>query len=75
MAKTEVSKAWSFELFNLIRYTRGRKKSLIASFGGFLGALSIGQPKLALIVLLAGLAFEGILSIAEYWVRKVPKHD
>jgi len=72
--ETAISTEWSFELFNLIRYIRGRKKSLLASLGASAGAYGLGLGKEALIILLAGLVFEGILAMVEYGIKKVPKH-
>jgi hypothetical protein len=63
-----ISEAGSLELWSLLTYLKGRKKSLIALLGVVLGYVITDG---ALAAILSGVVLEGAFSIVEFYLSKV----
>lgn len=64
----KVSPSLSFELWSLMKYVKGRKKALIALIATGLVYLITNHELAALI---AGLAFETVYSLVEFYLKEV----
>jgi len=64
----QISEPLSLEMWNLITYLRGRKKGLIAVIATGV-ALLIQDSELG--ALLAGVVFEGLFSVIDFYFSKV----
>ena len=64
----KVSPSMSIELWSLMKYVKGRKKALIALIAAGLAFLITNHELAALI---AGLAFETVYSLIEFYLKEV----
>ena len=65
---TKISPALSLELWSFMKYVRGRKKALVALIATGLAYLITNHELAALI---AGLAFETVYSLIEFYLKEV----
>lgn len=68
MVKKKISTAFSMAGWDLLTYVKGRKRGIIAAVAGVM-AYAVSDSELAAV--LSGVIVEGMLSIAEFYFKKV----
>ena len=66
--KMKISKNFSFELWNLWTYLKGRKRTVITAVSGLLLYWLTDE---ALAAIVGGVIVEGVISVIEYFFEKV----
>ena len=68
MVKKTISKSMSLAGWDLLTYVKDRRKGVIAAIAGAI-AYAITNSELSAV--LAGVVFEGLVSVAEFYLRDV----
>lgn len=68
MAKKIISKTLTFDGWNIVKFIKGRKRSVVALIATGLGYLLTNNE---LIAVASGLLFEMLISVGEYYLKTV----